>query len=183
MVPGKAGWITAAALQSCVHVTPVRASRALALRYLGHRFGVPLDRFVVLVPAPTAKETDGEKLQVRIGWSTVDAATALVTQKAQCAPCERQNTTVKLKSACIHKFSDGAATHFGFLQQPYDAHLLQCNVQLGSHCSDLQELTAKQLHILFSCLGTLLPQHFPVGSLLFAVASFRWAATAATCTS
>lgn len=64
MVPGKAGWISAAQLQSCVHVSPVRASRALALRYLAHRFGVPLDRFVVTVPAPTAREEEGDKLLV-----------------------------------------------------------------------------------------------------------------------
>lgn len=66
MVPGKAGWISAAQLQSCVHVTPLRASRALALRYLGHRFGVPLDRFIVAVPAPTAKEAEGDKLMVSL---------------------------------------------------------------------------------------------------------------------
>ena len=65
MVPGKAGWVSAAPLRSCVHVTPLRASRALALRYLGHRFGVPLDRFVVLVPAPTAKGDGDDKLLVR----------------------------------------------------------------------------------------------------------------------
>lgn len=64
MVPGKAGWITAARLQSCVHVTPVRASRALALRYLSHRFAVPLDRFVIAVPTPTAKEEEVDRLLV-----------------------------------------------------------------------------------------------------------------------
>ena len=65
MVPGKAGWLTKASLQSCVHVTPLRASRSLALRFLGHRFGVPLDRFVVAVPAPAASEQEGDKLLVR----------------------------------------------------------------------------------------------------------------------
>ena len=60
-----AGWISKATLQPRVHVTPLRASRSLALRFLGHRFGVPMDRFVVVVPAPAVEEQGDSKILVR----------------------------------------------------------------------------------------------------------------------
>ena len=48
------------------HVTPLRASRGLALRFLGQLFGVPLERFVVLLPAPAvAEDCENEKIWVR----------------------------------------------------------------------------------------------------------------------
>ena len=39
---------------SVLHITPLRASRPLALRYLAQRLGLPLDRWVVLALAPEA---------------------------------------------------------------------------------------------------------------------------------
>ncbi|PSC69593.1 Sucrose-phosphate synthase [Micractinium conductrix] len=39
---------------SVLHITPLRASRPLALRYLAQRLGMPLDRLVVLAVAPEA---------------------------------------------------------------------------------------------------------------------------------
>ena len=58
--------ITSPSLASCVHVTPLRASRALALRFLSHKFGVNLDRFTVMVVPLAAEAVDGgEAVQVR----------------------------------------------------------------------------------------------------------------------
>ena len=69
MIPGGASLlsrvgITTAPLVSCVHVTPLRASRALGLRFLAHKFGICLDRLSLLVVAPTATPTSTDKLLV-----------------------------------------------------------------------------------------------------------------------
>ena len=44
--------ITSTPLVSCVHVTPIRASRALGVRFLSTKFGVSLDRFTLAVKRP-----------------------------------------------------------------------------------------------------------------------------------
>ena len=54
--------ITSTPLVSCVHVTPIRASRALGVRFLSTKFGVSLDRFTLLVIAPTAAAADDDTL-------------------------------------------------------------------------------------------------------------------------
>ena len=58
--------LTSPSLASCVHVTPLRASRALALRFLSHKFGVDLDAFTLMVVPLAATAVDGgDAVQVR----------------------------------------------------------------------------------------------------------------------
>lgn len=59
-----AGWISRASMVPRFHVTPLRASRALALRFLGHQLGVSLRRFVVVLPAPAVDTLSDFKIMV-----------------------------------------------------------------------------------------------------------------------
>ena len=67
MLPGDAtllnrAGITSPGLASWVHVTPLRASRALALRFLSHKFGVGLDAFTLMVvPLAAADLRDADE--------------------------------------------------------------------------------------------------------------------------
>lgn len=65
MVATPAGWISRASMAPRFHVTPLRASRALALRFLAHHTAICLRRFVVVLPAPVVDTLSDSKIMVR----------------------------------------------------------------------------------------------------------------------
>jgi hypothetical protein len=61
MVPEDA---SADELTSVIHVTPMRASRALSLRFLAVKFGVDMSKFMVVIVPPFAKQSSGGNAQI-----------------------------------------------------------------------------------------------------------------------